>query len=190
MQFRPVVFPLTLKKTQTPNAGDKRQSVQVSEVRGKKGKKQGEKKNCEEDRRGIDLFLTANQFNNSVNGEAQWVWGQVNGMGWRWWWWWGGLKSQVDTLPYFVYEHRMPLTILLSVPGFSQKSSYFSQGRVIPPFPGNVIFQLCVCDSGAHEVLGPAANPEGTRSVNVIKCHFTVRSADMEKLLFSSSTLL
>lgn len=72
VQFRPVVFPLTLKKNQTPNAGDKRQSVQVSEVRGKKGKKQGEKKkNCEEDRRGIDLFLTANQFNNSVSGEAQ-----------------------------------------------------------------------------------------------------------------------
>lgn len=160
--------------------------------RGKK-EKTGRKKNCEEDRRGIDLFLTANQFNNSVNGEAQWVWGKVNGTGWRWWWWWwGGLKSQVDTLPYFVCAHRMPLTILLSVPGFSQNSSHFSQGRMIFfffPSPWNVIFQLCVCE-GAHEILGPAANPEGTRSVNVIKCHFTVRSADMEKLLFSSSTLL
>lgn len=114
----------------TPNAGDKWQSVRASEVRRKK--KQGEKKNCEEDRRGIDLFLTANQFNNSVNGEAQWVWGKVNGTGWRWWWWWwGGLKSQVDTLPYFVCAHRMPLTILLSVPGFSQNSSHFSQGRMI-----------------------------------------------------------
>lgn len=39
------------------------------------------KKYSEENRRGIDPFLTANQFNNSVNGETQRVWGRVNGMG-------------------------------------------------------------------------------------------------------------
>lgn len=32
-------------------------------------------------------------------------------------------------------------------------------------------------------------HPEGTRRANVIKCHFAVRSADMEKLLFPSSPL-
>lgn len=37
-------------------------------------------KNCREGGRGeIDLFLTANQFNNSVNGETRWVWDRING---------------------------------------------------------------------------------------------------------------
>lgn len=69
VQYRPVVFPLTLKKT--PNAGDKRQSVRVSEVRGKKEKKTGRKKIVRKTEEGSIWFLTANQFNNSVNGEAQ-----------------------------------------------------------------------------------------------------------------------
>lgn len=46
------------------NVGDKRQTVQVREV------ETGEKNSCEAERGGIDLFLTANQFNNSVNGET------------------------------------------------------------------------------------------------------------------------
>lgn len=43
----------------TRSAGEKRQCA----------RNEGEKY-PEEERRGIDLFLTANQFNNSVNGET------------------------------------------------------------------------------------------------------------------------
>lgn len=48
------------------------------------------------------------------------------------------------------------------------------------------LFESC---SDARVVLVPVTHPEGMTRVNVTKCHFTVWSADMEKLLFSSSPL-
>lgn len=47
------------------NVGDKRRSVGAREVKKEK------KKTAVRERGGIDLFLTANQFNNSVNGETR-----------------------------------------------------------------------------------------------------------------------
>lgn len=46
------------------NVGDKRQNLGAREVK-------KEKKTAVRERGGIDLFLTANQFNNSVNGETR-----------------------------------------------------------------------------------------------------------------------
>lgn len=46
----------------------------------------------------------------------------------------GGLKSQVDTLPYFVYEHRMPLTILLSALDLAKRAHISAKvGDSSPP---------------------------------------------------------
>lgn len=92
---------------------------------------------------------------------------------------WGALKAKL--ILCFVYS-RTPLTIF----GFIRKRAHLSRKSGLTQhqqkfrnFSGHV--------SDDRVFLVPATNPVGTKGVNVIKCHFAVWSADMEKLLFSTS---
>lgn len=98
-------------------------------------------------------------------------------------------------LLYFVHAWMMPLTILLTALDLAGKFKVecvravhqlsIKHDKILTFSSQKYIFNLSGNSLDAWVVLVPTTNPGGIKSVNVIKCHFTVWSADMEKLLFS-----